>query len=493
MPDSSMPDSSIKTEQFDVVVIGVGPAGYVAAIRCSQLGLKTACVDKWVNEKNEFRAGGTCLNVGCIPSKALLESSEHYQNLQHEFKKHGIIVEDHRIDIPTMMAHKKNVVNKLTKGINQLLAANKVKLIQGVGQLISNDTVAVLQTHLDKEPKLHLKGTHIILAPGSSALHIPVAKIDNDSIVDSTGALSFDKVPETFAIIGAGVIGLELGSVWSRLGSKVTLLEAQDEFLSMADSAISKIAFRQFKSSNFSIKLGARVISSKIIEKDGKKQVEISYEEKGKEKSLLVDKLLVAVGRTPNTKQLFSSGVDLNLDECGFIDVDAYCRCNIPNIYAIGDAVRGPMLAHKGSEEGIAVAENIALNQVEAAINLDCIPSVIYTSPEIAWVGKTEQTLKSQGIDYKVGVFPFSANGRATASGIAVGQVKMLSDNKTDRILGVHIIGEHASELIAQAVIAMEFEASTEDLARIIFAHPTLSEAVHEAALACDKRAIHAL
>jgi len=472
---------------YDVVVIGAGPAGYVAAIRCSQLGLNTACVDKWFDDKGNHHPGGTCLNAGCIPSKALLESSEHYHLLNQELQDHGIHVEKVRLDIGQMMAHKEQVVSKLTRGISQLLKANQVSLYQGHACLMAENKIKI--THPANETAQWLQAENVILAPGSESMQIPVAEIDHAFIVDSSDALAFSEVPRSLGIIGAGVIGLELGSVWSRLGAEVTLLEAQDQFLTMADENISKLALSQFKKSGLKVMLGARVTETNVIKKGKKQHVSVRYQKNNQDEELTVDKLLVAVGRVPLSDQLISPEVDLLFDENGFIDVDKHCRTNLPNIYAIGDAVRGPMLAHKGSEEGMAVAETIAGNPV--TINLELIPSVIYTLPEIAWVGKTENMLITQGIEYKSGVFPFAANGRAVAVHNSVGQVKILSDAATDQILGVHIIGPSASELIAQAVIAMEFQGSAEDLARTTFAHPTLSEAVHEAALACDKRAIH--
>jgi len=471
---------------YDVVVIGAGPAGYVAAIRCAQLGLKTACVDNWLDENKEHRLGGTCLNVGCIPSKALLESSEHYYRLNHEFSEHGISAKDSNIDIKKMMARKTKITNKLTSGISALFEANKIDLHCGFGQLQVNNQIQV--TPLEKKTNSYLlNATNVILATGSKPLNIPVAPIDNEKIVDSTGALNFKTIPKRLAIIGAGIIGLELGSVWNRLGTKVILLEAQDNFLPMTDRLLAAEALRQFSNQGLDIRLGARVTSSSI----GAKQITVSYEEKSEHKRIVADHVLVSVGRTPYTKELFAADVELLIDEAGFIDVDKYCRTNIPSVYAIGDIVRGPMLAHKGSEEGVAVAETIVGNKTQ--LNMDIMPSVVYTTPEIAWVGKTEQVLLKEDIPFNSGIFPFAANGRAKAMNADSGQVKVLSHAKTDRILGVHIIGPFASEILQQAVIAMEFEGSAEDLARAIFSHPSLSEALHEAALAVDNRAIHAI
>ena len=474
-------------DKFDVVVIGAGPAGYVSSIRCSQLGFKTACIDKWSDNMGKHRPGGTCLNAGCIPSKALLESSEHYHSINNELNEHGIQIEKTSLNLKKMMQHKSDVVDKLTRGIGVLIKNNEITFYYGHGRLISENLIEIK----DEKQTQTIEADNIILAPGSYPMDIPVAPIDNETIVDSSGALSFEEVPETLAIIGAGVIGLELGSVWNRLGSKVTLFEAQDQFLAMADKDIAKIAFQHFTKTGLKINIGSRVIETKITKKGKTKTVIVSYEQNGEKHSQTFTKLLVAVGRNPNTDNLFDPQVNLLSDENGRINVDDYCRTNIPHIYAIGDAVRGPMLAHKGSEEGMAVAETI--NGVDTQIDLTLIPSVIYTLPEIAWVGKTEAELHMQGIEYTTGIFPFAANGRAVAVRANLGQVKVLADARTDQILGVHIIGLNASELIAQAVIAMEFEATSEDLARTIFAHPTLSEAFHEAALSCSGRAIHKL
>ncbi|MFK5985679.1 MAG: dihydrolipoyl dehydrogenase [Pseudomonadota bacterium] len=470
-------------KKYDVVVIGAGPAGYVAAIRCAQLGLSTACVDNWLGEDNKHHLGGTCLNVGCIPSKALLDSSHHFHQLNHEFAEHGINAKKVSFDVTQMMSRKNKIVEQLTSGIAALFRANKIDLHTGFGQLKNSNQVEV--SPLDNTKAYLLDAEHVILATGSKPLDIPVAEVDNDKIVDSTGALNFAEVPKRLAIIGAGVIGLELGSVWNRLGTKVILLEAQDEFLPIADRLIASEALRYFSAQGLDIRLGARVMSSSI----GEKQVTVSYQDKEGQKRIVVDHLMVAVGRVPHTKDLFAADVELLLDEAGFVDVDTHCRTSLPNVYAIGDIVRGPMLAHKGSEEGMAVAETIA--GCATSINHQLLPAVVYTEPEIAWVGKTEQVLLKEDIAFNCGIFPFAANGRAKAMSADFGQVKVLSHGKTDKILGVHIIGPLASEILQQAVIAMEFEGSAEDLARTIFAHPSLSEALHEAALAVDNRAIH--
>jgi len=475
-----------KSKKYDVVIIGAGPAGYVSAIRCAQLGLKTACVDNWLDDQGQHRLGGTCLNVGCIPSKALLDSSEHYYQLNHEFTEHGIKADNISLDLSKMMARKTRITHELSSGIRSLFLANKVDLHCGFGQLQRNNKVQVSPKDKNKQ-SYHIDAENVILATGSKPIDIPVAPIDNNNIVDSSGAISFTSIPKRLAVIGAGIIGLELGSVWSRLGSKVILLEAQEEFLPVADKLISAEALRNFSKQGLDIRLGARVTSSSI----GKKQTSISYEQNNEQKRIMVDHVLVAVGRAPYTKNLCANDVELILDESGFVDVDKHCRTNLPGVYAIGDIVRGPMLAHKGSEEGLAVAETIIGNKTQ--INMDVLPSVVYTVPEIAWVGKTEQALLKEDIPFNSGIFPFAANGRAKAMNSDAGQIKILSHAKTDRILGVHILGPFASEILQQAVIAIEFEGSTEDLARSIFSHPSLSEALHEAALAVDNRAIHAV
>ncbi len=468
--------------KYDVVIIGAGPGGYVAAIRCAQLGLKTACVDRWLGADGKPTLGGTCLNVGCIPSKALLESSGRYEDINHSFADHGITASGVKLDLAAMMSRKDRVVNDLTQGIAGLFRANGVEWLQGTGKLLSKLQVQVT-THDGKESVLD--AAHVILAPGSSSVEIGAAPLEEGVIVDSSGALTFDEVPKRLGVIGAGVIGLELGSVWRRLGSEVVLLEAQDVFLSVADEQIAKDALRQFKRQGLDIRLGARVVSCD----SGTEGVAVNYQDSQGDHTETVDKLIVAVGRRPNTQGLAADEVGLLLDEWGFIHVDDQCRSNQPSVYAIGDAVRGPMLAHKGSEEGMMVAEVIAGQKAE--MSYDTIPSVIYTHPEIAWAGVTEQALKAAGTEYNVGSFPFAASGRARAAGSSSGMVKVIADANTDRVLGVHIIGAHCSELIAQAVIAMEMGASSEDLAMTVFAHPTLSEAVHEAALAVDGRAIH--
>jgi len=469
-------------KNFDVIVVGAGPAGYVAAIRCAQLGLKTACVDEWVDSSNQQILGGTCLNVGCIPSKALLESSENYEKACHEFSDHGVITGKVRVDLDIMMARKDRIVSDLTQGITSLFKVNGVVVITGRARLLDSNRLEISDVH--NKPAI-FDAKSIILATGSKPVNIDAAPLLDDVIVDSTGALSFSEVPRRLGIIGAGVIGLELGSVWRRLGSEVVLLEAQECFLSMADEQIAAEALRQYTGQGLDIRLGARVVSSEV--NAGK--VTIEYQDKEGTQKEKFDRLIVAVGRLPNTGDLCADGSRLLMDEWGFIHVDEQCRTNLPGVYAIGDVIGGAMLAHKGSEEGVMVAELIAGKQ--AQVNYDTIPSVIYTSPEVAWAGKTEKTLKAEGVDYKSGVFPFAANGRARAHGNSAGLVKVLADADTDRVLGVHMLGTACSELIAEAVIAMEFGASSEDLALTMFAHPSLSEAFHEAALDVNGMAIH--
>lgn len=468
---------------YDVIVIGAGPAGYVAAIRCAQLGFNTLCVDSWLTEDGQASPGGTCLNVGCIPSKALLESSHLYQKLLEDTGKHGIRTAGVAIDIDTMLARKDEVVKNLTQGVKSLLSGNKVTFIHGVAKLTANNIVSIKENNNNHAEEY--RANHIILATGSSPIEIPSARFDYEFIVDSTGALNFSTVPRTLGIVGAGVIGLELGSVWQRLGAEVILFEALDVFLPMVDAKIAREMYKSLTRQGLDIRLGARV--EQCESKHGK--VAISYSDKKGTRQVTVDRLVVAVGRKPNSHELCAEDVGLNIDQRGFVVVDEHCRTNIENVYAIGDLVRGPMLAHKGSEEGVMVAERIAGHY--AKVNYDNIPSVIYTHPELAWLGKTEQQLKEAGVEYRSGSFPFAASGRARAAGDIEGTIKILADKETDRILGVHMLGAHCSELIAQAVIACEFGASSEDLAMTMFAHPTLSEAVHEAALAVDQRAVH--
>jgi len=469
---------------YDVIVIGAGPAGYVAAIRCAQLGLKTACVDDWLNDKNQPALGGTCLNVGCIPSKALLESSEKYSGTKTGLKKHGIEIDNTTLNLANMMARKNKIVSELNQGVAGLFKSSGVTSISGRGFLKNKNTVEVNDGKKNSK-KINLSAKNIILALGSKPVEISIAPVDNKAIVDSAGALSFNEVPKRLAIIGAGVIGLELGSVWHRLGAEVVILEAMEEFLPMADGQISREAFRTLKKQGLNIKLGAKVLSAN----NSGKLVSVAFETNNGKQTETFDKLIVAVGRKPNSANLFNDDTGLKMNGQGFIDVDEHCYTGQDNIYAIGDVVRGPMLAHKGMEEGVMVAEIIA-GQF-GRVNYETIPSVIYTHPEIAWAGKTEQQLKTAGVSFKSGSFPFLASGRAKAAGETGGLIKVLADAKTDRVLGVHMIGARCSELIGQAVIAMEFGASSEDLAMTMFAHPTLSEVFHEAALAVDNRTIH--
>ncbi len=471
--------------EFDVIVIGAGPGGYVAAIRCAQLGLKTACVDDWVDAQGKASPGGTCLNVGCIPSKAMIESSELYEKTQHDLSVHGINVKDVKLDLSVLIARKDKVVRELTSGIAALLVANKITFFHGRGTLQNNKQVDV---SLKDGSHQNLIGKQIILATGSSPTELPLAPFDHETVVDSTGALAFDQVPKKLGVIGAGVIALELGSVWRRLGAEVTMFKSRDNFLPTADEQIGPEALKQFKQQGLDFCMGVKITACSIKNK----KVTLEYEDKGENKKASFDKIIVAVGRKPNTQGVIDDDSGISITERGFIEVDEYCKTSVDGVYAIGDIVRGPMLAHKASEEGVFVAEKIAGHTV-LPIDLDSIPSVIYTAPEIAWVGKTEQELKQAGVQYKSGSFPFNANGRARAINETQGLIKVLADKKTDRILGVHMIGPQSSELIMQAKIAMDFGSSAEDLAMTVFAHPTLSETFHEAVLSVDGRAIHAM
>jgi dihydrolipoamide dehydrogenase len=472
------------SKQYDVIVIGAGPAGYVGAIRCAQLGLATACIDRWQDAEGKPRLGGTCLNVGCIPSKALLESSEQYEHVGQGLKQHGVRCASRELDLATMMARKDRVVANLTQGIQGLFRANKVSWLQGTGQLAAQGRVRLTPHEGESET---LEAAHVILAPGSVPVELGSVPYDGEYVVDSTGALAFDAVPKRLGVIGAGVIGLELGSVWRRLGSNVVLLEAQERFLNFCDEQVAGEALKVFSRQGLDLRLSARVTGCKVNRK--KREVTVTYEDEEGLHEERFDRVIVAVGRRPATDGLIAPEVELVVDERGLLHVNDYCETTLPGVYAVGDAVRGPMLAHKGSEEGIMVAERIAGEAT--AMHYETIPNVIYTLPEVAWVGRTEQALRGAGTPYNRGVFPFTASGRARAMEETAGLVKMLTHRDTDRILGVHIIGAQASELIAQAVIAMEFGASGEDLARTVFAHPTLSEAVHEAALATLGRPLH--
>ena len=476
------------SKQFDVIVIGGGPGGYVAAIRAAQLGFSTACIDEWKNEKGGPAPGGTCTNVGCIPSKALLQSSEHFEQASHHFGEHGISLKDLKMDVAKMVARKDTVVKQNNDGILYLFKKNKISFFHGRGAFAKavDGGYEISVTGATDET---LIGKHIIVATGSSARALAGTPFDEENILSNDGALRLGAVPKKLGLIGSGVIGLEMGSVWRRLGAEVTILEGMPTFLAAVDEQVAKEAHKAFTKQGLKIELGVKVGEIKNG-KNGKKGVSIAYENaKGEAQTLDVDKLIISIGRVPNTTGLQAESVGLKLDARGAIEVDADCRTNLPNVWAVGDVVRGPMLAHKAEEEGVAVAERIAGQH--GHVNFDTIPWVIYTSPEIAWVGQTEQQLKASGRAYKAGSFPFLANGRARALGDTTGFVKFLADATTDEILGVHIVGPMASELISEAVVAMEFKASAEDIARICHAHPSLSEATKEAALAVDKRTLN--
>ncbi len=467
---------------FDVVVIGAGPAGYIAAIRAAQHGMSVACIDEWKNRDGKNAFGGTCLNAGCIPSKALLESSELYHRANHEFSKHGISTGEVSIDVAQMQKRKATIVRQLTGGVAGLLKAAKVEGLAGHGKLLGDRKVEFTPTNGDVEV---LEARFVILATGSTPVELKIAPFDGEKIVDSWGALDFESAPAKLGVVGAGVIGLELGSVWNRLGSDVVILEAMEDFLFMTDRQLAKEAHKQFTSQGLDIRLGAAVTAAKV---SGQK-VMVDYTDKDGEQQLEVDKLVVAVGRRPFTDGLLSADSGVQQDERGFIVVDDECRTSAKGVFAIGDCVRGPMLAHKGSEEGVMAADLIAGEVTE--VNYDVIPSVIYTAPEIAWVGKTEEEVKASGKAYKTGSFPFAASGRAKAMEQTDGMVKIISAQEDDAILGVHIIGPMAGELISEVVLAMEFQASTEDIQRTVHAHPSLAEAIHEASLAVDNKALN--
>ncbi|MFZ2988502.1 dihydrolipoyl dehydrogenase [Ideonella sp.] len=475
----------MSTKNFDVVVIGGGPGGYIAAIRAAQLGFNTACIDEWKNDKGGPAPGGTCTNVGCIPSKALLQSSEHFDHANHHFAEHGISTGKVTMDVAKMVARKDAVVKQNNDGILYLFKKNKVSFFHGRGSFAAaKDGVYEVKVAGAAEELIVAK--HVIIATGSNARQLPGAAFDEENILSNDGALRIGAVPKKLGVIGSGVIGLEMGSVWRRLGAEVTVLEGLPTFLGAVDEGVAKEAFKQFTKQGLKIELGVKIGEVKT----SKKGVTVAYANaKGEAQELAVDKLIVSIGRVPNTIGLGAEVVGLKLDDRGAIEVDGDCKTNLPNVWAVGDVVRGPMLAHKAEEEGVAVAERIAGQH--GHVNFNTIPWVIYTSPEIAWVGRTEQQLKADGVAYKAGQFPFLANGRARALGDTTGFVKFLADAKTDEILGVHIIGPMASELIAEAVVAMEFKASAEDIARICHAHPSLSESTKEAALAVDKRTLN--
>ena len=472
-------------QEFDVVVIGSGPGGQIAAIRAAQLGLNTACIDEWKNEKGGPAPGGTCTNVGCIPSKALLQSSEHFEQAGHHFAEHGIGVTGLTVDVAKMLARKASVVKQNNDGILYLYRKNKITFFHGRGSFVKAEgeryEIAVAG---DKPDTLSAK--HVIVATGSNARALPGAAFDESTVLSNDGALRIGAVPKTLGVIGSGVVGLEMGSVWRRLGADVTVLEALPTFLGAVDEQIAKEALKAFTKQGLKIKLGVKISEVKASAASAC----LSYTDAaGKSQTLEVEKLIVSIGRVPNTIGLNAEAVELKLDERGFIAVDGDCKTSLPNVWAVGDVVRGPMLAHKAEEEGSAVAERIAGQRPH--VDFNTVPWVIYTSPEIAWVGQTEQQVKVAGRGYKVGTFPFMANGRARAMGDTTGLVKVIADDKTDEVLGVHIVGPMASELIAEAVMAMEFKASSEDIGRICHAHPTLGEAMKEAALAVEKRALN--
>ena len=469
-------------DTYDVIVIGAGPAGYHAAIRAAQLGLNTACIEKWIGKSGKPVFGGTCLNVGCIPSKALLDASHKYAEARDHFAEIGIMTGDLSVDVPAMISRKDDVVTKLTGGVSALFKSNGVTALEGSAKLLANRVVEF--TPHDGAAS-QLTAEHVVIATGSVPVDIPPCPLVDEVVVDSTGALEFQAVPKRLGIIGAGVIGLELGSVWARVGAEVVVLEALPDFMPALDKQIARETAKQLGRQGLDIRLGTRVTGS-TVKGD---TVEVTFTDGDGDHEEVFDKLIVAVGRKPYTEGLFAADAGVNMDEGGFVFVDEFCNTEAPGICAVGDVVRGPMLAHKGMEEGIMVAERIAGHK--PAVNYDCVPGVIYTHPEVAWVGRSEQECKAAGEDVNVGMFPFAASGRALASNDTDGLIKVVADAETDRVLGVHMVGPHVSELIAEAVIAMEFESSAEDLGLTMFAHPTLSESLHEAALAVSGHAIH--
>ena len=473
---------SNKQTHYDVIVIGAGPAGFASAVRCAQLGLKTACVDNWRNKNKQGRLGGAHLNTGGVASMTLLESAKIYHQLNHEIAKHGINAESISIDVPLMIQRKDKIIEDIGHKMADVFAHHKIDHIHAKARLLNTRQVEI--THLETQAHSLIEGSHIILATGSNPITLPCAPIDNEFIIDSIAALNLKEVPKKLAIIGAGVVGLELASIWHRLGAETILLEAQENFLSLVDQQISGEAYRIYQQQGLDLRLGARVISAK----KGNKKVTVEYQDQDGTHSLRVDKLIVACGRKPNTGDLAAPEADLLLDDNGYIHVDDNCRTNLPGVYAIGDlTLLGPMLAHKGIEEGVFVAELIA--GIHNPINYDNLPCVVYSEPEIAWVGQTEQALRATGEPVKIGIYPLTATVRALAMGKTEGMIKIIANSENDKILGVHIIGTQASELIAEAVLAMEFSASSEDLARTIHARPTLSEAVHDAALMLKEQA----
>ena len=489
---------NINTSEFDVIVIGAGPGGYVAAIRCAQLGLKTACVDEWLDHQQQSSLGGTCLNVGCIPSKALLESSHLFSQANTEFSEHGIKLDNIGLDIVAMQARKNRVVKELTQGISTLFKANKVTLLNGRAKIHMCDEAdnnkhkhcVYVKDRKSRKRFAKLMTGNIIVATGSSPIRLQQAPLIDGYILDSAGALELTNVPKKLGIIGAGAIGLELGSIWQRLGSKVVLYEAMHEFLPAVDKSVSRQALKVLSKQGLDIRIGSRLVSTQVKNKKVTTIIEVhNGDGTSKKETDSFDQLIVAVGRKPNSERVLGEEVSVETDERGFILVDEHYETAVPGIYAIGDVIGGAMLAHKASEQGVMVASHI--KGESAGINDGLIPSVIYTHPEISWVGKSEQQCQAERLNYKVGQFPLAANGRARAAGDSEGLIKIISDASTDQILGVHVMAAQASEIIAQAVIAMEMQATSEDLALTIFAHPTLSEALHEAALSVQGKAIH--
>ncbi len=471
-------------DAFDLIVLGAGPGGYTAAIRAAQLGLSVLCIDDGVGKDGKAALGGTCLNVGCIPAKALLESSAHFWRCRHEAGRHGVVTGEVRLDLPAMHARKDRVVRGLAAGVSALFARHRITTVTGIARLLPGMRVEVAPRAGGASATYAAK--HILIATGSRPREIAAVPTDGEVVVDSTGALEFSSVPERLGVIGAGVIGLELGSVWLRLGSQVVLLEAMDSFLPGADEELSEAARKEMSRQGLDVRLNARVIAARV----GQDSVEVTYEDPGGERRIEFSRLVVAIGRRPNTEALGVNEVRLLLDERGFIHVDEHCRTNLPDVYAIGDVVRGPMLAHKAAEEGVMVVERLA--GLPTRVNYGAIPWVIYTQPEIAWVGRTERELRAAAREYKIGRFPLAASGRARTLGATVGMTKILADRRSDRVLGVHVMAPAASEMIAEAVLAMELGASTEDLQRTIHAHPTLAETLREAGLAADGRALNA-
>jgi dihydrolipoamide dehydrogenase len=469
-------------QSFDVVVIGAGPGGYIAAVRAAQLGLKTACIEGWKNARGELALGGTCLNVGCIPSKALLSSSEEFEKANRHLGDHGITATGVKMDVAKMQSRKDAIVTKMTKGVEFLFKKNKITWLQGMGKFVNGG-----DTYTIEVGKETVQAKYVIVATGSKARHLPNVTVDNETVVDNEGALAFATVPKRLGVIGAGVIGLELGSVWRRLGSEVTLLEALPAFLGACDEAVAKEAWKQFtKSQGLNIRLGVKI--EKVTSR--KTGVVVEYtDDKGLAQKLECDKLVVSVGRVPNTDGLGAQAVGLKIDARGFIEVDDHCRTSLPNVFAVGDVVRGPMLAHKAEDEGVMAAELIAGQKPH--LDYEAIPWIIYTSPEIAWVGKSEQQAKAEGLSVRTGQFPFSINGRALGINEPAGFVKIVADAASDRVLGMHIIHARASDLIQEGVTTMEFAGASEDIARITHGHPTLSEVVREAALNVDKRSLN--